>query len=563
MDRQFWLKGRWLRDGLRALKPWRYSKKQLGRKVNRRTHWDIPLINPGESVPQQQFSERAERLRGAADEAARLAHSSYLSFLLLETYIAVIIGSTTDVQLLKVSPVTLPLLNVPLPIVGFYAVGPWLLLLIHFNLLLHLTFLAQRLHQFNAVLATFPDDIVREEQRIRLFPFPFSAMLIGRPTRWRLRVLLGLMVLTTVVLLPLILLLWAQVRFLPYHAVAITWNHRAAVLVDLMLLWLFWPLMLPPVPRTASAAPSRRLWRVVQHMVSARRFRWGTGLLGLTLVIVVFSLGIAVLPEEGVEGRMVSIASHLPGGLVHTDPDRADKRVFKLTYWLFEMPGAPFHRNLQLQEQVLVAGEPAAEVMTALRSNDKTKQAQGLEKIMGLILTNRDLRGADLRDTYFPKGDLRGANLKDANLKAARVFAGNFSDFQLSKSDRCVDTTQWTGVFGFCQTNLQGADLRSTQLQGANLQRANLQGANLQGANLREANLKKIELLDTNLQKVGFWGTDLSGANLQRANLREANLTETKGLTQDQVNTACVDESTKLPEGFTRLSPCPNAPLPK
>jgi hypothetical protein len=59
-------------------------------------------------MEQQGLWERAERLRGAADEAARLARNVYLSFLLLGTYIAVIIGSTTDMQLLKGSPVTLP-----------------------------------------------------------------------------------------------------------------------------------------------------------------------------------------------------------------------------------------------------------------------------------------------------------------------------------------------------------------------------------------------------------------------------------------------------------------------
>src|SRR5262252_5036810 len=152
----------------------------------------------GETMEPQGLWERAERLRGAADEAARLAQTVYLSFLLLGTYIAIIIGSTTDVQLLKISPVTLPLLNVQLPIVGFYVVVPWLLLLFYFNLLLHLTFLAQRLHRLNAVLATFPDEAAREDQRLRLFPFPFSVMLIGRPPQWRLRRLLGLMVWTTV-----------------------------------------------------------------------------------------------------------------------------------------------------------------------------------------------------------------------------------------------------------------------------------------------------------------------------------------------------------------------------
>ena len=105
----------------------------------------------------------------------------YFSFLLLGTCIAVTIGSTTDVHLLKVSPVALPLLNVQLPIVGFYVVVPWLLLLFYFNLLLHLALLAQKLHQLNAVLRAFTDETAWEEQRIRLFPLPFSVMLIGRP----------------------------------------------------------------------------------------------------------------------------------------------------------------------------------------------------------------------------------------------------------------------------------------------------------------------------------------------------------------------------------------------
>jgi hypothetical protein len=448
----------------------------------------------------QGLRERVEQLRSAADGAARLSQTVYLSFLGLGTYIAVIIGSTTDVQLLKVSPVTLPLLNVQLPIVGFYVVVPWLLLLFYFNLLLHLTFLAQRLHRFNAVLAAFPEEATREEQRLRLFPFPFSAMLIGHSTRWRLRILLGLIVWTTVLLLPLMLLLGTQVRFLPYHDTAITWNHRVAVLVDLALLWLFWPLMLMPGQGGAPSAQTITRWRAEQQaarrLARTRRLRWGTGLLCVTLVTVVFSLGIAVLPEEGLEGQIVSIASWLPGDLVHTDFLRAPTRVFTLTFWLFERPGAPFHRNLQLREQVLVAGDPAAEVVAALRSGDKTKRAPGLDKITGLILTNRDLRGADLARTIFPKADLRGANL------------------------------QGGAVLAFAQ--LREAHLGSAQLQGANLENAQLQGGNLASAQLQGADLWLAQLQ----------GADLRGANIGSADFSNANLTwsDLRGLVQSPLD---------------------------
>jgi len=497
-------------------------------------------------MEQQGLWERAERLRSAADEAARLAQNIYLSFLLLGTYIAIIIGSTTDVQLLKVSPVTLPLLNVQLPIVGFYVVVPWLLLLIYFNLLLHLTFLAQRLHRLNAALAAFPDEAAREEQRLRLFPFPFSAVLIGRTARWRLRVLLGLMVWTTVVILPLLLLLWAQVRFLPYHDTAITWSHRAAVLVDLMLLWLFWPLMLMPGQSGASVAQTITLWlaehRMARRTARTRYLQWGIGLLCVTLVTVVFSLGIAVLPEEAMEGWIASrvppswrhagegwIASRVPLPLRYADPSRAGKAVFKLTYWLFEAPGAPFHRNLRLQEQVLVTGEPSAEVLAALRSEDETKRAQALEKITGLTLTNRDLRGADLRDTLFAKVDLRGANLKGASFNDARVFAANFSDFRAIQTVRCVDEVQQSEDYKSCRTNLQGAALWSAQLQGANLRLAQLQGAllwyaQLQGANLQGAQLQGAAVGFAQLQGANLQGAQLQGAYLERAQLQGANL---------------------------------------
>jgi hypothetical protein len=432
-------------------------------------------------VQEQSLRERAEQLRGAVDEAARLAQTFYLSFLALGTYIAVIIGATTDVQLLKVSPVTLPLLNVPLPIVGFYVVIPWLLLLVYFNLLLHLTFLAQKLHRFNAVLAGFPDDTAREDQRARLFPFPFSALLSGQQAPGRVRGLLGFMIVTTVVLLPLVRLLWAQVRFLPYPATAITWTHRGAVCVDVALLWLFWPLLFPPAPRGASPAPRPlRGWvahRTIERTGRGRRLRWWPGLLGVTVVTVVFALGIAVLPEEGME-------------------------VWLVSHW-FERHRAPFHRNLQLQEQVLVAGEPSAKVIAALRSPDESERAQGLTEIAGLILTNRDLRGADFRDAFLPQADLRGANLKGATLVRTRVFAGNFSRFPIVEGGRCVDKAQRGGLaLETCATNLQGADLYSAQLQGAYLASARLQGAYLHSAEIGSANFRDADLTWSDLRNV-------------------------------------------------------------
>ena len=75
--------------------------------------------------------------------------------------------------------------------------------------------------------------------------------------------------------------------------------------------------------------------------------------------------------------------------------------------------------------------------------------------------------------------------------------------------------------------------------------------AKLCGANLTKAHLIKADLTKANLSKA-----ELRGANLSKANLAGATLTNVKNLIQSQLNQACVDEDTTLPEGLTRPAPC-------
>ena len=71
----------------------------------------------------------------------------------------------------------------------------------------------------------------------------------------------------------------------------------------------------------------------------------------------------------------------------------------------------------------------------------------------------------------------------------------------------------------------------------ANLQEAKLDGAKLYGADLRGANV----------EKASFLGTHLQGVAIRYAH----------GLNQEQLNQACVDARTRLPEGLVGPSPCP------
>jgi len=89
--------------------------------------------------------------------------------------------------------------------------------------------------------------------------------------------------------------------------------------------------------------------------------------------------------------------------------------------------------------------------------------------------------------------------------------------------------------------NLVAADLRTSTFKNANLTHANLQEANLEEASLSGADLTAARLDAANLRRTVFHGTNLSGA---------------LGLTQTQLNSACVDYLTTLPPDLTRPAPC-------
>ena len=68
-----------------------------------------------------------------------------------------------------------------------------------------------------------------------------------------------------------------------------------------------------------------------------------------------------------------------------------------------------------------------------------------------------------------------------------------------------------------------------------------------------------ITLTGADLSGADLSGVNLFEANLSRADLSGANLSGARNLLQEQLDAACGDDETKLPEGLT-IKPCePNA----
>jgi hypothetical protein len=174
------------------------------------------------------------------------------------------------------------------------------------------------------------------------------------------------------------------------------------------------------------------------------------------------------------------------------------------------------------------------------------------------ILTETDLRRADLSKAILRGTDLSKADLSEANLSRANLEGANLSEANLSRANLEGANLTWASL---AEANLEGAiliqaDLREANLSGwpsgANLGRANLVGANLAEANLQRANLQRANLVGAILREVDLKWASLEGANLKWAILKGTDLTYAKALAQEQIEQTIGDETTLLPRDLQR-----------
>jgi uncharacterized protein YjbI with pentapeptide repeats len=440
----------------------------------------------------------ADQLLVAANEASSSSRNVYLVFLGACLFMALVTAGLTDEKLLLDSAVALPFIEkVELPFSAFYAVVPWLLVFLHGDLLLNLSLLASKLRHFNDRVAYIGrvDSEQAERTRVRLSNFPLAHWISGNPEYRFVSATIGW---ATVIALPLAMLIYVQVGFLPYHSVTITWIQRAAVLADAVLIVAFWPSLVAAADDRglfawwALAARSRLSWRGWRNRDGRGAVRIATW----SAIAVVISLGLATIPDEGIERALQPLFSER----------------FRARYVRFD-------RNIELVDAALDArGRLAPEVVSMLRSSDEDKRRLALDLVEPLDLRGRDLRFARLAYSVLPKVDLRGADLTSATLRGSLLPAA------------VADANTSLRMAILSRAQLHRAQLAEAQLDGAVLSRAQLQGSTLRAAHLQEASLYGAELQGANLEGAHLEGARLDGAQLEGARLQRANL---RGATLD------------------------------
>jgi uncharacterized protein YjbI with pentapeptide repeats len=479
-----------------------------------------------------------EALGEAVNDSASRVSTIWVSFLIFSLYLLIAASTVTHRQLFLADPVKLPVLNIDLPLWGFFFLAPILFVTFHIYVLLQVLLLAHTAAAYNAAVERA--GFAAEESaslRQRLANTLFAQIFAGAPRQrdgwigWILRA----MAWTTLAIAPIMIIIVFQFAFLPYHSHLATWTHRFLVVAELGAAFVLWPLVLDAKQdfeweriRSDCKQATALLLRLFGSKDKRREDRiWlRQKALPLTLSALFFLVSVLVATFPG-EPHVSLLTGH---SWTSVQCDR----------WLqqdFDFIDLSFDR-LDLRHVDVIDHEKLEKIEEATRKGgeppyrgERTRILRGRDFNCGDFSNYADLRRVDLTGSHLRSADFTSAKLQGASLADSQLQGASFADAELQ--DTNFDDAQLPGA-NFTNAKLQGATLANAKLAGAvltgaELQSASLDTAQLQGASLFRAKLQGASLHNTKLQgaylvRAALQGAFLDGAELQGATLYGAQL---------------------------------------
>jgi uncharacterized protein YjbI with pentapeptide repeats len=472
-----------------------------------------------------------EALEKSLNDSATRVSTIWVSFLIFALYLLTAATTVTHRQLFLAEPVKLPVLNIDLPLWGFFFLAPILFVIFHAYVLIQLILLARTAAAYDAAVAKFAeqDNLSPEANaslRQRLANTLFAQILAGSPREregW-FGSLLKAMAWITLVVAPILILLTFQFKFLPYHSHGVTWTHRLLILLEFVVAFQLWPLVLNP-QRDFQRLKWRR--RIRQIAVGAKglfrssgRPRAKQGLrpralpMAATMLFIFLSLSLATFPGEPhvnlLAGRAIDDVEC--NRWIQQKFDFADMRFDRLALARVDVVD---HEKLEkIQQATSKAGERPYQ-------GERTRILRDRDLNCGDFSEYADLRRIDLSGAYLKNADFEYSKLEGVSLTRSQLQAASLGGAQLQGAS--LDQAQLQGA-SLGGAHLQGASLINAQLQGAFLAGARLQGAFLGGAQLQGAFLEGAQLQSASLTNAKLQGAFLEYAQLQAARLTAAEL---------------------------------------
>ena len=509
-----------------------------------------------------------ESAKKTLEDATTVGAGFWVSYLFLIFYIAVSAGAVTHVDLFLENRVKLPFLNLELELKAFFFLAPILFLIMHMFTLSKLVILSEKARRFLQALEKLPRQEAREKLRRNLPSNIFVQSLVGPEeiSRGGFGWLLRLMGWITMAVAPVLLLIFIQVQFLPYHSFWLTWEQRAALLLDILLLWWLWRRVLKgPAPEarlprmswpgltrpSTNGAAKDKIGATLERLgvngradtghdgawsrakeVTSRVWRHIALPLGLAAsgAALGFSFLVATFPSEW---KTSPLASWQPLEAFRASLTkavfRAEKSFARWPYNTLQLEEFNIFETLKLDDSNKLGGR---EFTVRL----KERRLEGA-KLSYAKLGKADLRYAELQGATLDRANMQGATLVGANMQGAMLVYANMQGASLEGANMqgamlAYAKMQGAMLFGakiqdamLFGAEMQGATLVGAKMQGATLVRAKMQGAMLACAKMQGATLDGANMQGALLVRAKMQGATLIGAYLWRADFSEADLT--------------------------------------
>ena len=457
------------------------------------------------------------------------------------TYLMIAVAGVTHEALLLETPVQLPILQVNIQLKQFFQFAPIVLVLFHLGILAQLVLLARKTLEFDhAIRFLETSDKRTHPLRLELHNFFFVQAIAGPQRSAVMSGFLNIMSWLTIVILPVVLLLYMQVAFLPYHDVTTTWINRISLSLDIAGLLLIGVFLM-----RAETSFFQAFWRsTFSHPLSSIST---TLVLALVAYLSFFAATVPGEPLDRVGQKLMAWSSP-------TEPGKVQQGGFSLPFLSAASDGTlfgVFRRNLVVTDSDLTTDrDESGEKTLRLRGRDlryakldrtdlqrrrshrrqprrrQPRRRQPAERLAQLRRARprdaqRQPRGRQVRLGAQRRPDARPA--RQARACGASICAAPSSTRRSSTAPTCR-TRCCTGA-SLSNAHLEKADLTGgVQAQGVNFLNASLQGADLTGAQLQLADFSSAAMQGAVLNFARLEGAVLRDADLEAASLQQAKL---------------------------------------
>ena len=496
--------------------------------------------------------EKYDDIKNALDESSNLNRRFLLSFLLFEVYMLVIVGSTSDMQFLVDSKIRLPLANVDIPLFGFYIIAPIFMIAFHFNLLFNILQHSQKLFYWS-------EKVKSSEKKVLLQPFLFNFLVRFSPGQINYY-LLRTILYSIICFFPLSLLVLTQLKFSKYHSFPMTCWHFVLVLIDVLLLLIYWPRIINPKLSDEQSEKLEGLFKDQILPILCLLWKGIKKIVALSISFAVVIWGAESLKQIRGFGGDIIFVKH--------------SSFFAFTYLLVlafnwkRIWAENLWKNIWLITWKTILLVPLWKICWSIllflfkfiklpKSFIKSFQ----EKFSFTSFSLANWKKTNLRDIFlasiiatsfanfllicslavgcFPSNKFFKVIYPRLTVTEKTLVAKGPSDTIIryyldQKKDKESDWLNFTQGLNlehrdlrfanFMRSKLFKANLKSARLQGANLEYAEMQGANLVYAKLQGAKLRYAEMQGANLEYAEMQGADLGAAKLQEAKLVYAKL---------------------------------------